>query len=157
MNNKAGKTKYSVGLAQKICERLAAGETLTAICKDKRMPAATSVRRWVLDNDDFAEMHVRARKMQAESYADKILDIKDKVEAGEMDPQAARVAIDALKWIAAKLLPAVYGDRVEHQISATSELLDAMRSLGNVGLPGDNAKVIEGKSEPEIPDKKQQH
>ncbi len=155
--NTGGRPTYSIEIAKEICERLAGGETLTAICKDTSMPAATSVRRWVLDNDEFAEMHARARNMQAESHADKILDIKDKVIAGEMDPQAARVAIDALKWIASKLLPAVYGDRVEHHLSGDSELLKAMDELGKRGLPGDNAKVIEGEAMPEIPDKRRCH
>ena len=34
-----------------------------------------------------------------------------KVVDGNLDPNAGRVAIDALKWIASKLKPKAYGDR----------------------------------------------
>jgi hypothetical protein len=62
-------------------------------------------------------MYARAREDCADTLADKICDLARRVETGELDYNAGRVAIDALKWIASKLKPKAYGDRqaIEHQ------------------------------------------
>jgi hypothetical protein len=44
--------------------------------------------------------------------ADEIKDAARRVARGEIDPQAGRVLIDALKWDAGKRKPKVYGDKV---------------------------------------------
>jgi hypothetical protein len=155
--NSKGRSTYSFDLAKKICEKLAGGNTLTEICKSKQMPASSTVRKWVLEHSDFGEIYTCAREMQAEHYADKILEIQEKVKRGEIDPSAARVSIDALRWYVSKLKPSTYGDKIEAHFTAGSGLLDAMEALGNRGLPGDNAKLIEGEAAAKITDKKRQH
>jgi len=40
-----------------------------------------------------------------------VLEIADTTD----DPQKARLQVDARKWIASKLLPKVYGDKVSHE------------------------------------------
>jgi hypothetical protein len=107
---------YSDELAAEICERLAAGESLNAICRDKRMPSRKVVHEWIADDrNGFRYKYARAREMQVEHYADEIIDIADAV-AGETESavvQAAKLAIDTRKWIAAKRLPKKYGDKVQ--------------------------------------------
>ena len=41
----------------------------------------------------------------------------DKVLNEEVNPNAARVALDALKWTAARMQPKRYGDRVDTHLS----------------------------------------
>ena len=41
----------------------------------------------------------------------------DRVLNGEVNPNAGRVAIDGLKWIAARMLPKRYGDRVDANLT----------------------------------------
>ena len=60
----------------------------------------------------LAESYARARKHQAEAGQSRILDCVDRILAGELDPNAARVAIDALKWNAARMHPAIYSEKV---------------------------------------------
>jgi len=43
------------------------------------------------------------------------------VEKGELEPNAGRVAIDALKWSASKLKPREYGDRSRVDMNAKLE------------------------------------
>jgi len=43
------------------------------------------------------------------------------VEKGELEPNAGRVAIDALKWSASKLKPREYGDRTRMDMNAKLE------------------------------------
>jgi hypothetical protein len=63
------------------------------------------------DNNDLAESYARARKHQAESSQSRILECVDRVLDSSLDPNAARVAIDALKWNASRLHPAIYGEK----------------------------------------------
>ena len=61
----------------------------------------------------FSHTYTRARQDGADALADKIRELAERVERGKLDPNAGRVAIDALKWIASKLKPRSYGDRLE--------------------------------------------
>jgi hypothetical protein len=56
----------------------------------------------------------RAREDQADTLADEILDIADD---SSLDPSDRRVKIDARKWIASKLKPKTYGDKVQAELS----------------------------------------
>ena len=72
---------------------------------------------WLKAHDEFASMYRQAKEDQADTLADEIIAIADSVkDAGPADSakvNAARLRVDARKWVAAKLKPKVYGDRVE--------------------------------------------
>jgi len=110
-NAKRGRSSlYTDELAVEICERLAAGESLNAICKDSGMPSEAAVRLWVIDDrEGFAARYERARDTQVDHFVDEIVAIAD----GEPDPQIARVRIDARKWVAGKQRPKKYGEKIE--------------------------------------------
>jgi hypothetical protein len=71
------------------------------------------VFRWLANNKEFRDQYARAREVQADVLADEILDIAD----DSSDPAKARVQIDARKWLAGKLRPKVYGDKVSQEIT----------------------------------------
>lgn len=100
---------YSQQTADAICERLAEGESLRAICASDSMPSKAAVFRWLGERAEFRDQYARAREEQAESLADEITEIADTAE----DAQIARLRIDARKWVASKLKPKRYGDRLE--------------------------------------------
>lgn len=108
-------TIYSEEIAAEICERLAAGETLNAICRTENMPPVRTVRRWAIeDRDGFAARYARARDMQLEFWSEAIVDLGDGV-LGATDSasvQAAKLASDNRKWLLSKLRPDKYGERV---------------------------------------------
>lgn len=104
--------EFSQELFDTICERIADGESLRAICRDEGMPTASNVFRWVNADAAVAEQYARAREASADADAEDISDIAKRTLAGEYEPQAARVAIDALKWSAGKRKPKVYGDKI---------------------------------------------
>ena len=99
---------YSEEIALKICEHIALGRSLRSFCEQPDAPALGSVHRWLADNPTFREQYARAREDQADSYADQIIDIADR----EPDSNKARVRIDARKWVASKLKPKKYGDKL---------------------------------------------
>lgn len=105
-------TIYNEEKAEMILERLAAGETLVAICEDESLPSIRTVLRWSAEDADFGTRYVRAREAQAEHMDDLILKA---AKSAADDPQAARVKVDAYKWRAAKLAPKRYGDAMLHK------------------------------------------
>lgn len=113
MANMGRPTLYSDELADDICERLVEGESLASICRSESMPRISTVYLWLRTKPDFLAAYTRARDDQGDTDADKIGDVQDRVLRGEIDPAAARVAIDALKWTAARRQPKKYGDKIE--------------------------------------------
>lgn len=108
-------TIFSEAVADEICTRLANGESLRSICAEDRedhVPAMGTVLRWVVENEIFREHYVRAREIQAETLADDIVTIADGTSDG--DVQRDRLRVDARKWVASKILPKKYGDKVAH-------------------------------------------
>jgi hypothetical protein len=104
---------YDPEIADRICEGIANGNSLVSILKeDEDLPTYTTIMKWLKDFPEFADNYAHAREHQADHDADKIGDIAENVMKGNIDPGAARVAIDAYKWAAGKRKPKVYGDRV---------------------------------------------
>ncbi len=66
--------------------------------------------------------YARAREDAADTLADQIREMAGRVERGELEPNAGRVAIDALKWIASKLKPREYGDRAQLDMTASLDV-----------------------------------
>lgn len=108
---------YTPEIADAICERIAAGESLRAICEEDGAPDRKSVLRWLDADADFAAKYARAREHQADAMDDRILSVAERTEAGALNPKAARVVIGALQWRAAKLKPKVYGEKIDHSVS----------------------------------------
>ena len=100
---------FDPAIGAELCSRIAAGEALTRICQEKHMPATDTIYRWMRENESFLAAYTRARADQADTIADQIMDIADT----EPDPNRAKVRIDARKWIASKLKPQKYGEKID--------------------------------------------
>ena len=121
-NRRRGRgTLYTPELAAAVCDRIAHGESLVAIASEQGMPSYQTIIAWLKAHSDFEAMYRQAREDQADTLADEILAIADSVkDAGPTDSakvNAARLRVDARKWVASKLKPKVYGDRVEAALS----------------------------------------
>lgn len=124
---------YSAPRAELICQRLALGESLRAICRDMEIDHST-VLRWVIaDHEGFADQYARARECQAELHVDELIELSDadpeyvietrREEGSEavitekrIDPAwvaQQKLRIDTRKWAAAKMRPTRYGERVD--------------------------------------------
>lgn len=120
---------YSKEIADKICSRLAGGESLRVICMDEDMPTASTVYLWVLDDKEgFSDKYARAREMQAEVMFDEILEIADdgsndlmtitkgdktyELENKEVTNRS-RLRVDSRKWYLSKVLPKKFGDKLD--------------------------------------------
>lgn len=115
---------YSEEKATEICARIAAGESLNSICKEQGQPGITAVYAWLLRHENFAKMYARAREEQADTLADEIVAIADDgsndtsvdengfERTNQENIQRSKLRVDARKWVAAKLKPRKYGERV---------------------------------------------
>jgi len=74
------------------------------------MPSMASIFLWLSKHPEFSEQYARAREAQAESHADRIVEIADD---DTIDPNHKRIMVDARKWVASKLKPKRYGDKAE--------------------------------------------
>ena len=99
---------FTQAIFDRICERIAEGESLRAICKGNGMPAKRTFLRWVAADETLAKQYAEAQVMRAEHYFDEIVEIADKGS----DPAKTRVQVDARKWVLSRMNPKKYGDRV---------------------------------------------
>lgn len=131
LRDMARPTDYCQEVADAICQRIAEGESLRAICRNDDMPALSSVFRWLSIHKEFSDQYACAREEQAESLADEIVGIADEEcttirsskhgdDEGDVevvfDATAVarnRLRVDARKWVASKLKPKKYGDRTQ--------------------------------------------
>jgi hypothetical protein len=123
-------TDFSQDLADQLCERLADGESLRSICEEDAMPNKATVFRWLAKFPDFSDQYARARETQADSLFDEILSIADDgrndwmkrnhgdderwVENGEA-LRRSQLRVDARKWMAGKLRPKKYGEKITQE------------------------------------------
>lgn len=94
-----------------------------------------------------------ARAARAMHHADQLLDIIEKVEHGELMVPAARMMADNLKWMAERMDPELWGNKlqVRADIRTSAEMhLEALRELAERMKAGDDRPVIEGQVEPKM-------
>ncbi len=104
----------------------------------------TAIFRWIRDEKDFLEKVSRARLTQADVIDDDINQVIDKTLNLELDPNIARVVIEAMKWRASKKNPKVYGEKthVEHEVKLSlPQLVEQSLALENSGKKGGNLLI----------------
>lgn len=128
---------FSQELFDTICERLSDGESLRDICKHDDMPNKATVFRWLANDAKLSDQYARAREEQADVLFDECLSIADqydqaaeKLEGGTDHIQRAKLRIDTRKWMAGKLRPKKYGDKLEVE-----------QHVFNAVIQGDDADV----------------
>lgn len=144
---------YTEELAAEICARLASGEPLRQVCRDAHMPDESTVREWAIDDrEGFSPRYMRARDVGWYAMAEETLEIADDGTNDWVDRETARgrkvrvldgehvqrssLRVMTRKWLLAKMLPAVFGDRVALDVSnkPAGELTD--EQLANIAIAG---------------------
>jgi hypothetical protein len=117
---------YSQELADKICELIADGNSIRALCEVEGMPAKSSIFKWLRLHPEFADQYARAKEDQAEKLADELVGIADDDSndvTGELGMpnsvavQRARLKVDTRKWVLSKLLPKKYGEKLDMNLA----------------------------------------
>jgi len=125
-------TKKTAAICNEICKRLADGEPLAQICRDKKMPCPNSVRNWMEKDKELNEAIARAREDGEDKIAADCLEIADNATNDYMAKQdgegatayalngehiqRSKLRIETRLKLLAKWNPKKYGDRtsLEH-------------------------------------------
>ena len=97
-------------LFERICEELEEGKSLNAICRQDGFPAQGTVHTWLEADEAKQERYARARRRQASTLADGILQTLSDARAGVIGADVARIEVDAKKWLASKMDRDKWGD-----------------------------------------------
>ncbi|MBY3524944.1 terminase small subunit protein [Rhizobium laguerreae] len=149
-------TKYTQTIVDKICKRIADGESLRSICNDDAMPAKTTVMEWLCDDEKaaFRTKYAQAREIQADGFVDEMVEIADDGTNDWMEKKNAdgettgwqengeairrsQLRIGTRQWIAEKLKPKKYGAKVELEHGVTGEVSQLLEVINGKtrGLP----------------------
>jgi len=93
-----------------LCDAIADGSSLRQVAESLGM-REVQVRNWIDASDERVTQYARAREVRTHMYAEQIVEISD--SATPEDVGVAKLRVDSRKWVASKLLPKTYGDRVQ--------------------------------------------
>jgi hypothetical protein len=92
------------------------------------MPGITTIQRWRYRYEGFRIKYAHAKLLQADLLAEQCLDISDNSTPEEV--AVSRLRVDSRKWLASKLLPKQYGDKLLlEQKNEDNERLEEIRAL----------------------------
>lgn len=146
-------TIYTQELASEICETISNnGVSLQRLCKKiPHWPHVDTVYAWMRKYPGFSDMYRKAKKDQVTALVDDILEISDDSSQDTYEDEKgnahfntewaarSRLRVDTRKWIAAKLVPRLYGDNVLAQdLAKEIEELKARIKKGKVDDEADN-------------------
>ena len=110
--------EFADDVIAEMLESLATGESMSAICTDKRMPDQSTIWRWSKADNELAKDIARAREIGYFTRAERAV-----LEAKTADDAAkGRLAFDAERWFLGKLSNAFSDDKkrelkLEHSMS----------------------------------------
>lgn len=132
--------EFSEQVVSDICVHLAEGKSLRQIQAIAGMPTKSAVFKWLLEGKAykaagehnhpkalFVDQYACAREVQADCLADEILEISDDSEYDTIKDESGkeivnmnhiqrdRLRVDSRKWLAGKLKPKVYGEKVTQE------------------------------------------
>lgn len=119
-------TEYTAELASHICAELAGGKSLVRICADPNMPGRRTVFDWLGKHEAFEKLYATAKEECADGLVDEMLDIADRAEQQKGKRKASdsktrvnrdRLRVDTRKWIAAKLKPKKYSEKISTELT----------------------------------------
>lgn len=113
--------------ADAICARLAEGASLRKAAAEVQV-SASHVLDWTESVPAFGEQYAQARARGYQWLADEIIEISDDsagdVIETESGPKAdaervarSKLRVDSRKWMLAKMLPKLYGEKIDHTLT----------------------------------------
>lgn len=134
---------YDHDQALEICEKIATSVmSIKDLCKlNTNWPKQTTIMKWRIANKDFATLYETAKKDQVENLVDECLEIADNssndlitdefgnTRANTELVQRSKIRIDTRKWLASKLAPRIYGERIAVDNKITISHEDALKEI----------------------------
>jgi hypothetical protein len=109
-----------------VLTELKRGESLRKACEAADIPEPSSVIQATQSDDEFASHYARAREIGWSMHADRI---RETAADPNIPADHKRIMVDTDKWMLSKMLPKIYGDRLnlEHsgKVQTEQALTDA--------------------------------
>lgn len=102
-------TAFTKEIGDAFCALVADGKSMRSICAGEGFPSRVTIFLWFREQPEFAAQYDKARREGAHAMIDDVMDISD---LDGLDPQDKRIRVDTRKWIASKVLPKVYGEKL---------------------------------------------
>jgi GMP synthase PP-ATPase subunit len=97
------------------------------------------INKWIHADAERSEAWKLAKEQAANYHADKVQEAAQDVVKGTLDPNSARTAIQAHQWLAARLSPKQWGDKLQVDANITdttalhlAALRERMRTVNTV-------------------------
>lgn len=136
-------SKKTPAMMDTICRGIADGKSARVMCKEVGIDQST-LWDWLNKDEAFSKQYARAREDQADLLADELLEIADDgsrdyamVDGREVVDhdhiQRAKLRVDTRKWVASKLKPKKYGDKLDltGDLGVTHKTADDIRGAVN--------------------------
>jgi hypothetical protein len=133
-------SSYTPELGIAICARLASGESLRSIGLDEALPHRATIMAWLHRHEDFRRMYTAARELGAEAMADEVVAMA--MAAKPEEANAVRVAVDAVKWAAAKFAPKRWGDRITAEVTGAGGGPVTLQAMPAMLVPAQVASAV---------------
>lgn len=98
--------------AEAVIQIISGGDSVMTACEQVGMNKSTFFY-WLIKDDNLADQYARARQSRADARFESLDDIMAELKEKKIDPQTARVLMDAIKWQCGKEKGAVYGDSTQ--------------------------------------------
>lgn len=133
-------------ILERIIEQIAAGRTMTAICRDENMPGKTAVYAALKAcSPSLAADYARARDDQIESWADQVIDISDDAAGDWIEREGrngqierafnmesvhrSKLRVESRIRLISKLKPEKYGDQQRLEVHSRVTMLNPSDEL----------------------------
>ncbi len=135
-------------LEQEIIDCVAQGESLHAWSKRQDFPYMT-VKSWIDRAPDRKQRYESARIARAEWHVSDIECMLTEVRDGRLDPAAARVVAENKRWLASRMDPHLWGEKMQIQteVNVGQRYLDAIKALTAPDVIEGTAKDVTPKDE----------
>ena len=126
---------------QNILHGISEGKSLSSTLRAEGMPSYSLARQMIKNNPEFRAAYEKAVEDRADRLAEEIIELSDKELPDGLEGSMAsawvqqkRLQVEARKWVAAKLKPKTYGDRIDvavtdHRISVIDALAQAKQRV----------------------------
>ena len=120
-------TTFTPEVGERVCARIAQGDSVRRACRGDGYPTWRSFMRWLATQDPeqgegepakvgpfeaLRQQYARAREIRADARFERIDNVVVDMRKGKINDRQARVEIDAIKWQASKENGRRYGEAV---------------------------------------------
>jgi hypothetical protein len=106
-----------------ILTSLESGLSLRNACRQADIQDPIQIRRLIERDPAFESQYARAREEGYKRLADDLIEVSDDTS---IPSDHRRIMVDTRKWMLSKMLPKLYGDRLDLHHTGTTKAVDAL-------------------------------